>query len=293
MKANSFEETLLRDESFSLNYKAVNAGYKMDFHCHRGFEIFQFFTGSGTLLVEDQIYNLEPNSLYIINSLHLHRTMLDAGAPYLRTVLTIRPDCLVDKISPTETDELFTPFFQIKRAGRCKVPVTEEEFRRTEVLFSDIQHEITASKFKTDFIIALRVAEILTIIGRAYRERESSEDKSIKASPAYGNIQRVLEYLNAHISEDITMSKLEAAFNLSKYYLCHIFREKTGFSIFEYLLNRRIATAKKMLLESDHSITEIAEALKFSDTAHFSRSFKKSAGLPPGEYRRIGKNGLY
>ena len=59
----------------------------------------------------------------------------------------------------------------------------------------------------------------------------------------------------------------------------------TGVPVSEYVLNRRIDTAKNMLLYSEYSASQISEILTFSSQSHFIRVFKKKEGMTPREYK--------
>ena len=68
--------------------------------------------------------------------------------------------------------------------------------------------------------------------------------------------------------------------------ICPAFKQKYGVTVVDYLTELRIEEAKKLLLETDMTVSEVAEEVGFSDTSYFSKVFLKSAGIPPSSYRR-------
>jgi AraC family transcriptional regulator len=97
---------------------------------------------------------------------------------------------------------------------------------------------------------------------------------------------RVLEFIERHMEEDLTIDSLAAAACLSKYHFSRAFRVATGTSPMRYLKKRRLEMAKEMLSGDGGTLTEIALLCHFSSQANFSRAFRSAVGFTPGRYRR-------
>ena len=93
-------------------------------------------------------------------------------------------------------------------------------------------------------------------------------------------------YIDANFGDEITLDSLAARTNLNKYYLVHVFTRTYGISPINYLIGRRIDGAKRLLAESDYSISQIAQTVGFSSQSYFSQSFKRVTGQTPAQYRR-------
>ena len=96
----------------------------------------------------------------------------------------------------------------------------------------------------------------------------------------------VKRHIDANFGEEITLDSLAARTNLNKYYLVHVFTRTYGISPINYLIGRRIEGAKRLLAESDRSISQIAQTVGFSSQSYFSQSFKRVTGQTPAQYRR-------
>jgi AraC family transcriptional regulator len=96
----------------------------------------------------------------------------------------------------------------------------------------------------------------------------------------------VLDYIERHKREDLTIDSLAAAVFLSKYHFSRAFRAATGTSPKRYLRERRLEMAKTLLAEETGTLTEIAIICRFSSEANFSRAFRSATGFTPGHYRR-------
>lgn len=100
-------------------------------------------------------------------------------------------------------------------------------------------------------------------------------------------IAKLEDYIGAHYAEDLTIDRLSRLFYISPYYLSHLFKERTGYSLKQYILRRRIGEAQTLLYTTRDSVQAIAAAVGFEDAGYFSRLFTKYVGLPPVEYRKF------
>lgn len=75
--------------------------------------------------------------------------------------------------------------------------------------------------------------------------------------------------------------------DLNQSYLSTLFKKEMNISISDYILKRRIDTAKNMLRYSEYPAAQISEILAFSSQSHFIRCFKKLTGTTPNEYRKL------
>jgi AraC family transcriptional regulator len=101
-------------------------------------------------------------------------------------------------------------------------------------------------------------------------------------------LRAVLDYIQANLSQAMTLKELAGVACLSEYHFARCFKEATGSSPYRFVLDRRIAAAADMLTNQDLPIKAIAHAVGFANGRHFSASFKASLGKSPIDYRRDG-----
>lgn len=97
--------------------------------------------------------------------------------------------------------------------------------------------------------------------------------------------RRAATYIDAHYMEDITVSDLADMLSLDRKYLSRIFRERFGITMQEYLIERRLCEARRLLL-AGYTVGESARMCGYADQFTFSRAFKKRHGYPPSSARR-------
>lgn len=98
-------------------------------------------------------------------------------------------------------------------------------------------------------------------------------------------ITAVSNYIQHHLSEPITTERIAASLYISRTHLSARFHKETGTTLSDYILKEKTEEAKRLLRYSDKSLAAISAYLGFSSQSHFSRTFRKYAGITPGEYR--------
>lgn len=112
---------------------------------------------------------------------------------------------------------------------------------------------------------------------------ENSKHKSI-------NIRDdVIAYVNNNYHEDIYIGKIADHFSMSAAYLSRLFKEEIGINFHDYLSNVRIAESKKLLLNTETNVNEIASRAGFNSRNTFFRMFKKHEGISPSKFREVYK----
>ena len=99
-------------------------------------------------------------------------------------------------------------------------------------------------------------------------------------------MDEILLYIHTNYSEKISLSSLVEHFNLNRTTINDMFRKATGESVISYLIKLRINASAMMLRDTGIPINEIGYRVGFHDISHFSRTFKKTIGCSPSQYRR-------
>lgn len=125
---------------------------------------------------------------------------------------------------------------------------------------------------------------LLIRYSRLYEAQKGS--RSHATSDYYMYIYKILQYVNDHYSEDLTMADLSKVTGLSVDYMARRFKAVMNMSPSEYIRRFRIAKAMELLADESLSIAQIADLTGFSDISLFSRVFKTTVGIPPVSYRK-------
>ena len=96
---------------------------------------------------------------------------------------------------------------------------------------------------------------------------------------------RTLEYINENLENELTVAELASVVEMSPYHFARLFKQSTGFTPHQYLINSRIERAKMLLAEKKLSIAEICEYVGFRSPSHFIALFRKFTSMTPKAYR--------
>lgn len=99
-------------------------------------------------------------------------------------------------------------------------------------------------------------------------------------------IHAIRHFLDEHFQQPITLEMLAGQFNLSRPYLCRLFRREVGRTIVQYLHQRRVEHAMALLDTTSRRVVDIAMESGFTDLSHFNTVFRKLVGMSPGDFRK-------
>ncbi|MCI8664093.1 MAG: response regulator [Hungatella sp.] len=146
-------------------------------------------------------------------------------------------------------------------------------------------------------------ANLLAFLGEAYHiagqlDRDNLPQKlkqvsvsMIQTMPKDFRGEEILQYIEKHYREDLSLTGISALFGFSPNYFSTLFKKKTGCNFVQYLTKLRIRESKRLLLETPMTIQEISAATGYYSASFFIRSFKKAEGMTPLDYRRTHLEG--
>lgn len=103
-------------------------------------------------------------------------------------------------------------------------------------------------------------------------------------------VKKVIDYIETHIDEDLSLDKIAGALNYSKFYIARVFNQETKCTIYKYIQGRRLTIAAQKLVETSLPIVEIAYEAHYDSQQAFTFAFKQFYGCTPKIYR---KNGVF
>ena len=117
----------------------------------------------------------------------------------------------------------------------------------------------------------------------AYTKRmKKFQKESVCSKP----VIECIDYIYDHLSTRITMADLSITTGLSESYISRLSKKETGYTVSEYILLKKLETAKSMLSYSDYSIAQISDALAFPSQSYFTKVFKKEYGETPHQFAK-------
>lgn len=137
------------------------------------------------------------------------------------------------------------------------------------------------------YLLVIRQS-VSTLVNILARNISLTEPPKLRKKTPKNDIIQIVAYLQQYITEPerLRIKAIANHFHFSPNYLGELFRERTGESIQDYVINYRLKLVETRLAHSNMRIAEIAEELNFTDESYLSRLFKKHRGITPGAYRK-------
>ncbi|MGY4494815.1 helix-turn-helix transcriptional regulator [Pseudomonas sp. TE3610] len=161
-------------------------------------------------------------------------------------------------------------------------------FADIETLMQRLRSLDRTREFGTTTLLRAGLLQLIGVVSQRFAGplQQLASDKATRRGRRDA-LARVTAYIREHIADpELTLKDAAAAAFLSPNYLTHLLRKDTGSTFSELVLERRMRLARTHLLNSDEPISHIAQRCGFADEAYFSRRFRQTQGLPPGQFRR-------
>jgi AraC family transcriptional regulator len=149
-------------------------------------------------------------------------------------------------------------------------------------LKSSLEDDAVGSRFYADAMATAMAAHLLRHSSKRDRRFQEYENGLSKEK-----LKQAIDYIQAHLGEDISLSAIANALGMSQYYFCHLFKRSTGLSPHQYLIRQRVEKAKHLLKRSHQSIASVAIDCGFANQSHFARYFRQHTGMNPKQFRNL------
>ncbi|AEJ20729.1 response regulator transcription factor [Gracilinema caldarium] len=154
---------------------------------------------------------------------------------------------------------------QIELGIQMLVTATEWNYRDLTTVFKTMKHYISLVNHQHPVLII-------------------NADTDMALDNAKGKIAKIIEYLQEHLAQNITLAEAAQIVGLSPYHISHLFKIHQGESYIQVYTKLKIEAAKQLLCENRYTIKEICRLLGFKDQGYFSRVFKKVTGVNPQDF---------
>lgn len=271
---------------FSLYRTVVEQGEScaLYLHCHPEAEIFYLEHGLVDFQVENRTFSLHAGEGIFIppGLIHTAANRTEPADCCCYRAFVFDPG-MIERTLPPHCQVYFAPL-QLRRFD-CVYPITAAKPENARLLkllpslFSLQEPELLHYELSLTGSLLLFWQELynLCFCGLCTDPSDSS---------LHRDIQNILDFLQQHFSDPLTLSELSKRAGFSESYFCHSFKECTGCTPFTYLNRLRIVKSCELLTQTGKKITDIASLCGFNNISYFNRTFYKMMGAAPSAYRR-------
>ncbi len=239
-----------------------------ELHYHDGYEFLLFFKGDSEYIVEGNNYTLNSLDAVVIKRYEMHRIFHHSNSVYKRFVININPE-FFHKFHCKEYENIFTDnVFN----GNNKILAKDiKESGLFDIINSIIKYSDGGKNIDKP-VVRAAVIEFLYVLNNIKNFSESEKGNT--------QIRNIISYINDHYKEDISLDTLSSLFFISKYHLCRSFKESTGYTVHNFINQKRLSAVKN-LCKSGIPIGEACTSCGFSDYSSFYRFYIKENGVSP------------
>lgn len=249
-------------------------------HNHDFYEFYLYLSGDVKYLIEGKSYNLKSGDIILINTKELHQAIINSmNVPYERIVLWINKSFLYE-LSSLETD--LTQCFENEE----KKSVIRADFQIQQNIRALLSKLLDLENYKgsgKDLLYRAYIIELIIQLNNLVLNDKSDLDIDIMKSSL---IDGIVEYINNHLTEEITIDALSKEFFLSKFHLSREFKKYTGTTIHRYIVQKKLIEAKELILKQ-YPINSVYKQSGFGDYTNFFRAFKNEYGISPKQFYEL------
>lgn len=272
---------------FPCEYHYVDSShprYSMPFHWHKEWEMIHVIEGSFDVHADERMYSAKRGDMLLIQD-----SMLHGGIPK-----NCIYECLLFDLHGFYRNfdilkKYLRPIYRRQILPEIYYPAGKNpEIDHAVSLLTDACRNTPAEETVQNPLELIVFGGISQLFAAILQQHLYTLNQGISPDTAHkiDLLKNVLEYIELHYSQTITLNDLAHTAGMNPKYFCRYFRSIIHQTPIEYVNMYRIEKASRMLLDTDLSVTTIGIECGFNDTSHFIRVFRKYKGMTPGQYQR-------
>ena len=257
-------------------------------HHHDFIEIVFITKGKGTQVISNNEYEVSEGDIFILQGFQNHY-FKDAGKAELINVMydpVKSPELISSEIKTIDGYSalfLLEPRYRSRIHFRNMLHLNQVDLAKCEYILNSMLNEFVNQEAGYELFLKNKLEEIVIFLSRKYSQISIPKAKSLV------RIGKAIDFIENNFHENIYIQQLAELGFMSLRNFQRIFKDATGLSPNDYLLEFRIQQASKLLVENNSAIYEISSTVGIADWFYFSKAFKKKFGVSPLNYRKHNK----
>lgn len=275
----TFPMTVNHDDLWSFEGKNV------PIHWHNDLEINLIREGEAVFQVYQKSYRVRTGEGFLLNR-NVPHSCSSPGNEHVRySTILVRPDFLYGDFGSDVERKCFQPFLQNSAIPCIYLAGFDENGKEILQKLNQVEEAFDRKRFCYELKIKGLLCEAFAMILYGHRQELT---KFVPANlQELERLEKMLNYLNMHFTEVISLQDLADQVHLSREVCCRLFKKMTGKTITGYLEEYRVNKSFSLVQSGQYSMTQITEMVGFSNPSRFASAFRKRFGCNPGEYNSV------
>lgn len=275
----TFPMTVNHDDLWSFEGKNV------PIHWHNDLEINLIREGEAVFQVYQKSYRVRTGEGFLLNR-NVPHSCSSPGNEHVRySTILVRPDFLYGDFGSDVERKCFQPFLQNSAIPCIHLTGFDENGKEILQKLNQVEEAFDRKRFCYELKIKGLLCEAFAMILYGYRQELT---KFVPANlQELERLEKMLNYLNMHFTEVISLQDLADQVHLSREVCCRLFKKMTGKTITGYLEEYRVNKSFSLVQSGQYSMIQITEMVGFSNPSRFASAFRKRFGCNPGEYNSV------
>lgn len=274
---NNYEKRGYLNSNFKLFHLMDEGKQNYDYHYHDFDKIIIFIQGSVTYRIEGCAYCLEPYDIILVSHNDIHRPDIAAHIPYERIIVYLSPGFL--NAYQSDDYDLSACFQKSRELHSHVLRIHSMEKSSLYRTLTNLEYACTHDGYAKDLYCQVVFLEFMIQLNRASL---TNRVQYLPPSTGDARILSIMDHINSHLTEDMTVDLIAESFFISRYHLMHLFKEETGYTLFDYITEKRLLLARERL-RTGVSVTDVCFSCGFKNYSTFSRAYKSKFHIPPSE----------
>ncbi|MCY9691574.1 AraC family transcriptional regulator [Paenibacillus alginolyticus] len=282
-----FEDVELHEIPYRFSYRRITSeNYKGFYHCHQGMEFLYVYQGTGQIVVNSKVYPIQSGTFLYLQPYQLHHIQVEVhpDAPFERTIISLEPSIFEHHFASfPHLNVYFQYLWKNELEEQVLYQIDDNSF--ISQLFQ--HHNAGFPKYQLDAkqqnfaLLLLQTFQFLYAKGFG-----NPMDHGLNPQRQLRYSEKIMNWIEVHYSEEISLDTLADHLHISKYYVSRIFKQETGATLMDYILARRIRQACLLLTTSNKGIEQISIEVGMNNFPYFCQAFKKLVDMTPMKYRK-------
>ncbi len=267
------------NENFRFFHLKDTAGQELDFHFHEFDKIVILISGSVDYLVEGASYKMQSGDIILVRHHMIHKAVIDVSVPYERIIIYL-DSSYVDRFAPDMG--LMECFARAEKSRFCLMRPTENEWELVKKQLTRLEESTEDEGFASEYMRGTNLAQLMVQLNRIMQRDTDGKPESVEYNE---KIADILSYINENISKELTVDELASRSYLSRYHFMRLFKNQTGYTVHNYIRQKRLTLAARLIREG-MSASHAAAECGFTDYSAFHRAFTSTFGVSPGKIKK-------